>query len=109
MKLLLQFGLLEPKRIINWWNQVEDFPTLVLYKGNKWEFVMYDEDDTGQADYVCMFSEVKSHDPNWWASYEDISKYLDQGPGGRCECGAAYTSFPQCHMYFCPKWTRHRI
>lgn len=109
MKLILQFGINEPKRQINWWNQIKEFPHLVLYKGKKWEFVMYDEDPSKQVDYICMFGEIQSYDPNWHATiYADISGYLDSGPGGKCECGSIYTSFPQSHMFFCPKWTKYK-
>lgn len=107
MKLSLQFGLNEPKRKINWWQTIKEFPYLVLYKDKKWEFVIYEEDPTKQVDYICTFGEIHSYDPNWHSTeYVDISAYLDNGWGGKCECGAVYTSFPQMHMIFCPKWVK---
>jgi hypothetical protein len=107
MKLKLQFGLNEPAREVNWWQQVTDFPHLVLYKNKKWQFEMYGPDQTNQVDQICYFSEVASYDPNWYATtYQDISGWLDNGYGAKCECGAIYTSFPQAHMFFCPKWSK---
>lgn len=107
MKLKLQFGMNEPRREANWHRRIDEFPTLVLYKNSKWEFVMYQRDDTKESEYILFFSMVKSYDPNWHANtYESIDYCLDSGWGGKCECGAAYTSFPQLHMFFCPKWTK---
>lgn len=107
MRLSLKFGMAEPTRQCNWWQHITKFPYLVLYKGRKYEFVMYDEDPSGQVDYICRFSEVPSYDPNWHATiYQDIDHLFDEGYGEKCACGAAYTSFPQIHMFFCPKWSK---
>ncbi len=103
MKVKLQFGE-NPKRIINWWSSAKDFPPLVLYKNEKWEFVMYDEDDTGESEYVFMFSRVPSYDPNWHATtYVDIGHLISGGPGPVCQCGSEHGGG---HMFFCPKWTK---
>lgn len=105
MKLGLRFGALEPQRNINWRQQVTDFPYLVLYKGNKYEFIMYGDDNTKQVDYICHFGELKSTNPAWNKKFEDISRYLDDGPN-KCECGAIYSSFPWDHMRFCKQWSK---
>lgn len=108
MRLALQFGLAEPIREINWWQPVSSFYPLVLYKGKKYEFVTWDEDLTKKVDYICVFAEVRSFDPTWYATtYENIDNLLGLGAGG-CECGAIYTSFPQFHMFFCPRWSKWR-
>lgn len=84
-----------------------DFPTLVMYKGKKWEFEMYAPDKTNQVEHICYFSEVASYNPNWYANtYVDISNLLSNGSSAGCECGAIYTSFPNAHMFFCPRWTK---
>ncbi len=107
MKLKIQFGINEPKREVNWWQGIKEFPSLVLYKGNKWEFVMYDKDPTMQCDYICIFSEIQSYNPTWHATtYQNIDYLFEAGWGGKCECGAAYTSFPNGHMFMCKKWTK---
>lgn len=106
MKLKMHFGLNEPARIINWWQTIKDFPPLVLYKKKKWEFAIYDTDQSKQVDYICHFSPLQTYDPNWHATtYVDID-YLFNTGYGKCECGAEYTSFPWDHMKFCPKWTK---
>ena len=107
MKLKLQFGTIEPKRDVTWWQGVTNFPTLVIYKGNKWEFVMYQPDDTGQSDFILFFGEIYSYNPNFYATtYIDIDYMFNAGYSGNCECGAAYTSFKDGHMFFCKKWTK---
>jgi hypothetical protein len=107
MKLVLQFGPLEPKREVNWWQAVQDFPSLVIHKNKKWEFVMYQEDPLRNVDYICYFSEINTFDPNYHAvTYKNIDEMFDTSWGSRCECGAIYTSFKDHHMFFCPKWTR---
>lgn len=106
MKLKLQFGQFEPKRELNWWQGVRDFPNLVLYKSKKWEFFMYDQDPSMQCDYICYFSEINPQNPIWNNRFQDIDPLFETGWGGKCECGAAYTSFPNAHMFFCRKWTK---
>lgn len=108
MKLSLRFGLHEPPREVNWWQPIKNFPYLVTFKGVKYEFEMYAEDPTKRVEYICHFSEVKSYDPNYYAdTYFDVDALLNTGYGSKCECGAIYTSFPQFHMFFCPKWTKY--
>jgi hypothetical protein len=107
MKLSLHFGMAEPPREANWWQPVTSFPTLILYKGKKWEFVMWKEDPAKKVDYILYFSPVATYDPNWHATtYESVDGYLIMGFGPQCECGSIYTSFPQFHMFFCPKWSK---
>lgn len=107
MKLRLHFGLAEPPREINWWQHVQDFYPLVLFKGKKWEFTMYKEDQHNPDILMCYFSEIQTYDPNWHSTtYYNIDSLLNTGYGSKCECGAVYTSFPQAHMFYCPKWTK---
>src|SRR5581483_8954716 len=106
MKLTLHFGLSGSKVEMNWWKEIKDFPYLVTYKDKKYELVIYEEDLTGASDYNCVFAGVQSYDPNWHATvYVSIESMMGYG-GTKCECGAIYTSFPQIHMFFCPKWTK---
>lgn len=107
MRLSLQFGLIEPARDVNWWQKIEDFPKLVLYKNLKWEFIMYAEDSTHKVEYICHFSEVPTYDPTWHATtYESIDHLLNDGYGPKCECGAIYSGFAWDHMRMCPKWVK---
>ena len=106
MKLRLQFGLSEPPREVSWWQKIQDFPSLVDYKGLKWEFIVYGDDPTKQVDYICNFSEVPTYDPNYSATtYVNIDHLLNAGYGS-CTCGAIYSSFPWAHMLYCFKWKK---
>lgn len=107
MKLSLRFGHAEPNRTVNWWQPVQNFPYLVLHKNRKWEFAIYDEDPSKQVDYICHFKEIHPHNSLWSnTDYKNIDHLFDDGFGGPCQCGSAYTSFPQIHMFFCPKWSK---
>lgn len=107
MRIKLQFGINEPLREIGWWKTITEFPNLVLYRGNKWEFVMYREDDTGESDYIFIFGEIRSYDPNWHATtYENIDYMFNSPYSDKCECGAIFTSFPNAHMFMCKKWKK---
>lgn len=106
MKLKIEFGHNGSQRIFNWYRDVEDFPHLIKHNGKNWAWIMYDTDKTGHADYVLFYSEVPAYD----LEYGIYAKTLDEILGGSldnsCECGAIYTSFPNHHMFFCPKWSR---
>lgn len=107
MKIKFKFGIGEPSKTANWWGgHITSFHKLIIYKGKKYEFVMYDSDDTKQVDYICAFSPLHSYDPAWHAdTFQDIDSMFDD-VWGNCECGAAYTSFPNHHMFFCKKWSK---
>ena len=105
MRIKIQFGLNEPLREAKWYQPIEMFPTLVLYKGKKWEFFMYGEDPAKLVDLICTFSEVMTYDPNWYATtYVNIDDLFNIGYGANCQCGAIYSGIPWDHMLFCPKW-----
>jgi hypothetical protein len=90
---------------MQWWQSIKDFPVLVLFKSKKWEFAMYSPDSTNRVAYICYFSEVKSFDPNFYATtYVDITDTILGIGWDKCECGAIYSSFPWDHMRFCKKW-----
>lgn len=106
MKLRLNFGSRTPEIVVSWWQPITAFPGLVTYKNVKYEFVIYDEDDTGMVDYDCVFSEVRTYDPNWHATtYESIEMLFSIGPGPlkKCECGS---KTGERHMFFCPLWSK---
>lgn len=103
MRIALRFGNTDPIRYMGWWNPISQFPKLVKYKGKKWEFVMYDEDHTGNADKIFHFGELHSYDPNWDATtYQDIENLLDKIYGPQCECGKDMHKFTS-HSDWCPK------
>ncbi len=107
MKLGLKFGHNEPLREVLWWNTVDKFFPLVKFKGRKWEFVMWDVDQTGATDYELFFREVNQHDSMWdRLDYQDIAYLIGSDPDNKCTCGSVYTSFPNIHMFYCSKWTK---
>jgi hypothetical protein len=106
MRLKLQFGLNEPKREVNWWDTIKNFPTMVLYKNRKWRFTYYEPDETKQSDFICTFSEILSSGLTYHiATYQNIDYLFDTGWGGSCECGQAYEPGSR-HMFFCNKWSK---
>lgn len=109
MKLKLNFGVAELPRTINWWGgHITSFHKLVLYKGKKYEFYMYDEDPSKQVDYICIFKFLDSYNPTSHATtFFNIDSMFDESDWlGKCECGAIFTSFPNHHMLFCKKWSK---
>jgi len=108
MKLKLYLGIAESPRVVTWWkSDVTSFPNLVIYKNKKYQFIMYEEDDTKQVDYICRFSEMQSYDPGWSSyAFEDIGHMIDDFFGTKCECGSVHTFASQFHMFFCPLWKK---
>lgn len=100
MKLKLLFGTDELSYA--WFQQISDFPYLVLFKGKKWEFIFHNEDDQNQFDRIFYFAQVKSYDPNWYATvYHDLDKEIYSRL--TCECGSDKHGFAG-HAQWCPKW-----
>lgn len=100
MKVIVNFGLVIKKEV-DWYKDISDFPRLLRFNGQKWEWVVYNSIGNG---YQLTFSQLPTYDPNFYAdmnSFEDMfERYQD-----RCECGAAYSkSFSFDHMRFCKKW-----
>jgi hypothetical protein len=102
MKLDLQFGSDHVEYI--WWQPIKEFHGLVIYRGKKWEFAMYGDDPTKKFDVICHFSEVRSYDPNWYATvYYDLDKEFYSKLA--CECGSDKHGFAG-HADWCPKWIK---
>jgi hypothetical protein len=105
MKLSLHLGLAEPRRTVYWWSPIANFPTFILYKGNKFELVGYQKDNFDQIDYNCYFIEVHKADPNYRKDYMNIDYLLNKDNDlNKCDCGAEFSSFPWDHMRFCQSW-----
>lgn len=104
MKLRVDFGINGPRREVNWYQDIKQFPHLLKYESKNWEFVMYDRDPTAMFDYILMFSAIPSYHPNAYATAEDFE--LKFGGRNGCECGSIYSSAPQFHMFFCPMWRK---
>jgi len=106
MRLRIDFGTDEKDReSIHWYKELNDFPHLISHNRKKWEWAMYSPDDSNIFDYVLVYTEVPSYDPNYWAyspTLDDIRSSPKNKAG--CECGAEKTSFPWDHMRFCEEW-----
>jgi hypothetical protein len=102
MRLRIQFGSVNTKEV-NWYDNVNHFPTIVKFLGRNYEWVFYDKDLTGKVDMVLIFSELQTYDPNY---YVTAPLWTDLFPEkiGACECGAAYSSFGFDHMRYCRFW-----
>lgn len=106
MRFRVDFGESGPKKEISWYQSLESFPKLLRQGGKKWEWFMYDKDKSGMYDYVLIFVPLPTYDPNYCVDMPDIDEMLGVRGGDKCECGAIYTSFPNAHMFFCPKWIK---
>jgi hypothetical protein len=105
MKIIINFGYNGLKKEVTWYRDIMDFPKLIKFRGDRWEWAIYS--NTGK-DYELTFSKLATHDPLFSAnmpSFEDMFE-SSFSASNDCACGALYTSFPQFHMVFCPKWKR---
>jgi hypothetical protein len=104
MKLRIHLGQTHKKEV-SWWDRLDLFPSLLKYQGKNYEWFCYDTDPSGQVDSILNFSELPSYDPNYSVNcvlWTDMFKESELD----CQCGSIHTSFPQIHMFFCPKWTK---
>lgn len=101
MKLFIIFGYGTPKKEVNWYRDLMDFPKLIRYSGSKWEWAMYH--NIG-SDYELTFSQIATYDPNFYADMPGFEDMFEWGNVDKCECGAAYSGFTFDHMRFCKKW-----
>ena len=104
MKVKVEFGTYDGTEIISWYKGISDFPKLVRWQGNVYEFALYQEDTTHQNDYIFNLSRVTSYPGKYYEipSFTDMfgSKFDD-----KCSCGAKYDKGnPNYHFLFCPKW-----
>lgn len=107
MKVRVDFGFHGPKREVNWYSDIRSFPSIFRFDGKYWEAQMFLEDANANVDYIILFSELKHFDPTYYTvKVEDFDRFFNNPFGDKCECGAIYTSFPQIHMFFCPKWSK---
>lgn len=101
MLLKIKFGSNGLEKQIEWGKKLDDFPKLLNFNGNKWEWFMYNNINVN--DYELTFTQLPTYDPNYYAdmiNFEDLftSSY------NICACGAAYSSFNWDHMRFCSLW-----
>jgi hypothetical protein len=105
MRLKLEFGFGDGVEVVSWYRDVKDFPKYIRYQGDTYEFVLYNQDDTMQNDYILHLSKSRSYN----CKYEDIPKYSDMFGGyfkkEECECGAKHDRhYPQGHYHWFNKY-----
>ncbi len=104
IKLKVRFGLIDEK-YVSWWNDVYSFPKLINYLGRNFEWVMYDQDKTGQVDYILIFSELGEHDPCYMSFAPTWNDLFGEKNG--CECGSKYDRHsPNGHFMYCKLWSK---
>jgi hypothetical protein len=106
MRLRIDFGKYGPKEEISWWQPLDAFPKLLRYGGKKWEWLMYGKDESGVYGRILIFVPLSTCDPNYYVDMPDFDEMLGVRGDDKCQCGAIHTSFPDAHMFFCPKWTK---
>ena len=104
MRIKLEFGLHDGTEIVSWFRNITDFPKLLKYQGNAYEFAMYRTDPTLQNDYIFNFSQTKHYNVSFYdiPTFNELFRFpLDS----RCVCGAKWDKGnPNHHMFFCPRW-----
>jgi hypothetical protein len=119
MKLAFRFGIDTEPWIVDWNGGFAqgrpDVPIYWEHEGLFWEWFMYDQDDTGSADYVLVLHKVSDaaipRDINGHRMSQDFTSFFKVAvrfsrKSGNCECGAQKTSNPNCHAMWCPCWRK---
>lgn len=101
MKLIIKFGHDGPKRQVDWWRDVMDFPKLIKFEGKRWERVISSGPYGGA--YDLTYSQIPMYDPHYYDEMPSFEEMFEWG-SEKCQCGAVYTSFSWDHMRFCPKY-----
>lgn len=106
MKIKCEFGLWDGHETITWYRDIADFPKLLRYQGDLYEFVMYKEEDIGHpVDYTFTFSKTSKA----VVKYSDVPVFREMFAhcfirSDDCQCGAKHDKDnPKYHMFFCPK------
>lgn len=105
MLLRLSFG--DEERVVNWQDDLLNFPKVIQFDESKWEWAIYDEyEDKSICDYQLIFVPLKSYDSRYELPIPSLEEMfnLEKRKETVCECGAKYTSFPNIHLKYCPKW-----
>ena len=103
MKLKVRFEYITKE--VNWWRNVDDFPKLINFMGKNHKYIGARLDTNNNKDEL-VFSPTSSWDPEHTVVCSTWLDLFPEIPTG-CECGAAYTSFPKHHMFFCRLWTKN--
>jgi hypothetical protein len=116
MKLLLKLSGLDYDHtlIVEWEKELLLFPSFVTYDNRLWEWILYDDDTTRQADKMLTFSEHKR--ANWPVDFSgkpleasSLERMFDlkdrQNKFNKCECGSEKLGSDK-HSSWCAKWSK---
>lgn len=92
------------KRDVNWWQDLDKFPTVINFHMEIWEWVMYTKDYSNHYDYILTFGLLPGNDPRWYTGV-DFDELLKFNINETCECGSIHDA-PNLHMFYCKMWRR---
>lgn len=103
MKLRVDFGT--TRREVTWSYALSDFPTAILFEGDRYEWHHYGPDPLKNYDQILVFAHMSPGDARWdqCRRFDDMFYYASRTA---CECGSIYSSYPAGHMFFCPMWRK---
>jgi hypothetical protein len=106
MVIKVKFGSRGKEFLLDWPNSISSFPKIVTYEGGMWEWTTYDKSIDKDVDWFIILSPLDPYYVTGRFGYldkVDFDEILQKHQTQRCLCGAKHTSFPQIHMFFCPK------
>lgn len=106
VKLRIDFGYNGTRREVTWWQQLSDFPTAVLFNGERWEWVSFEKDYSGNFDQILLFGRMSPGDARWMECVDFENRFGTSSTYDTCQCGSIHSSAPQFHMFYCPKWRK---
>jgi len=106
MKLKIDFGMWDGSEYVSWHKTIGEFPRLLRYMSDVYEFVMYKKENIGYSvDYTFSFTKTQKYTQK----YNDIPIFKEMFAhcfikSTDCHYGAKYDKGnPNHHMVFCPK------
>lgn len=112
MTLLIKFsgfGSYSKQIIVEWNQDLDNFPKFSKYDGRYFGWSLYDRDDSGQADQMLLLAEhtraalpVNIQGSPWAIADLETMFGLVTLPAGKCECGTDKAG-GGIHSSWCPK------
>jgi hypothetical protein len=89
---------------IIWNKDLNDFPRVVEYRCEKWEWFMYDE-GVHPVDFVLKYAQVPLYSPDYLIDAPKLEDFMAEVVEIKCECGAEATNGKNTlHSTWCKKW-----
>jgi len=104
MKIRIEFGLVSGEEDVNWYKSVDDFPRVMRYQGDVYEYYTHKLEHYKPFEYTFVFHITSNFKSSYWSisTFQQLfNNYVDNS----CGCGAKYDRHaPNSHMFYCPKW-----